>query len=438
MRRFWLAREAPADADPLRLLRGTGDRSHCLFGAPGGDLVAGLGEAATRVAARAARVARLAEAAAHLFAELEPLTAATSTEPVLVGGFGFDHRGSPTGSPWSALPPARLALPEVALRVRGASRRLVAVAPAGSTRRAARARREALLAGAEGRLRSPAPDPAPARLRPLGPGPGDYERRVAEAIDAIAGGHLTKVIVARREAWTAGAPLEAADLLGGLRDRFPTCFLFSVQPPGGPAFVGASPERLVAVRRGRVEADALAGTAPRADDPDRDRLLAEELAGSDKEQREHRVVVEHLRRVLRPLVRSLEVPARPGLLRLANVQHLHTPVRGRLLNGAGALDVAGRVHPTPAVCGLPRDEALTWLRRREELDRGWYAGGVGVVRPGGDGEFCVAIRSALLSGRRAWLFAGAGVVAGSLARRERAEVEHKLEGMREVLFRVGA
>lgn len=437
----WLSRPAPSGADPLALLRRSGVAGRSLFLAPGGDRVAGLGEAAVLQARGPGRFDQLARDARRLLAGLRPLDEADrSTAPLLVGGFAFTEGGSRSPeSPWAAFPPARLVLPEVALITRDGLSSLVAVAPDQPDAAGLRARLDALLDEAAAALRAKAPDSEPpAGLRQLASGPDEYEARVEEAIDAIARGRLTKVIVARQEVWSSGADVEPADLLDGLRDRFPGCFLFCVQPAGGPAFVGASPERLVSVTRGVVEADALAGTAPRSSDPKRDATLARELAGSDKEQREHRMVVDHLQRSLRPLVSTLESPQTPGLRRLANVQHLHTPVRGRLLNGAGALDVAGRVHPTPAVCGLPRDDALGWLEQQERLDRGWYAGGVGVVAGQGDGEFCVAIRCGLLSGRRAALFAGAGIVAGSVADREGAEVEHKLRGMREVLFRVGA
>jgi isochorismate synthase len=264
--------------------------------------------------------------------------------------------------------------------------------------------------------------------------PSSYERQVSDALDAIEAGDLTKVTVARSETWRTGEQIRPEELLDRLSARFPDCFVFCVEPAGGAAFVGASPERLVAVRGGVVEADALAGTVARAEDDDDDDELARALSDSDKEQREHRVVVDYLRTSLAPVVESVDHPAQPGLLRLANVQHLHTPVQGRLLNGEGAIDLAGLVHPTPAVCGLPRERAQGWLERREELDRGWYAGGVGVVSRDGDGEFCVAIRSGLLRDDVAVLFAGAGIVAGSRPESEADEVDHKLRGMREVLF----
>jgi isochorismate synthase len=442
MTRFWQARPAPEGADPLRLLALGDPSGRSLFLEPDGTVAAGLGEAEVLQADGPDRFGELARLAKSCFADLEPVdTRAVAGEPVLVGGFAFSGDWQPdAASPWRSFPPTRLVLPTISLVVEAGRSWLVAVCPPGFDRAGARSWLDRELDRTSAALASDraVAGPLPVRRPATSADSSDYERRVGQAIEAIEAGRLTKVTVARQEVWATDQRVEPVALLVSLRSRFPGCSLFCVEPTGGAAFVGASPERLLTVRCGVVEADALAGTAPRAADAVDDARLARELASDDKERREHRVVVDHLVATLQPFVSSLHRPSEPLLLRLANVQHLHTPLRGRLLNGAGALDLVGQVHPTPAVCGLPRHTALGWLDRREALDRGWYAGGVGVVREGGDGAFCVAIRSALLTDHATWLFAGAGIVAGSVAEREGAEVEHKLRGMREVLFRVGA
>ncbi len=426
--RGWLAVRAPA-VEPLDLLRLAGERDEGRFyyASREGWEVCGLGEAAV-----------LAAGMDHRWL------------PQFVGGFAFAPDWAWTaGSPWVGFRGARLVLPEVTFVRRNGDARLVAVAPAGLEPTVARgvleARLEAvcreLLRVSAARIAGrPAGPAAPPRIGPSGAAPADdavaYEERVARALDAIDAGALDKVIVARSERWEPTGPLEAADLLASLAERYPRCFRFCVQPAGGPAFVGASPERLVKVEDRIVHADALAGTAPRAPDPAADEALGAALFASPKERREHQAVVGYLHDRLAGMVPRIEAAAAPALLKLEHVQHLHTPFRGELSDtdaGKGVLELASRVHPTPAVAGVPTADALRWLQEHEDLDRGWYAGGVGTVAPRGEGEFCVAIRSALLLPGEVRLYAGAGIVEGSEPARERAETEQKLRGLRDAL-----
>ncbi len=212
---------------------------------------------------------------------------------------------------------------------------------------------------------------------------------------------------------------------------------------GEDTFLAATPEILVRVEGDRVETAALAGSAPRGRTPEEDAALASALQSSAKEQAEHAHVVEALSRVLAPRCAELEIDDTPGLRQLFGIQHLETLVSGRLLESEegqdAVLGLVAALHPTPAVGGVPHARASDWLRRFEGLDRGWYASPIGWLDAAGGGDFCVALRSALIrigsseSGReattRAWLFAGAGIVAGSVPEQELAETRIKLRAL---------
>ncbi len=435
--RYWLAMRGPdvSAAALLRWERARG-RGRFLYAAGRGDVLAAVGEAEVLEADGEDRFAEVAAQARVLNKRLAALSADdAAVAPRLVGGFSFADDWDADGTPWRCFAAARFVLPTVTLLQSGGDRWLIGVAPDGLGPAASREFLRQLLGEcgeALMRLDRARPGVVPGPAAPPVGDPDSFEDGVRAALDAIEIGVLTKVAVARDETWTSAEPPHAADLLASLETRFPDCFRFCVEPADGATFLGASPERLLAVRTGQVRADALAGTRRRGADADADAALGADLLEDDKERREHVAVVDYLRDALAPVSNRVDVAA-TELLRLPNVQHLHTPVRGELANGEGALDLVALVHPTPAVGGLPKAAAMDWLAAHEGLDRGWYAGGVGVVRLDGDGEFCVAIRSALVDGATTHLFAGAGIVKGSRPRQERTEVDHKLEGLREVL-----
>jgi isochorismate synthase len=197
----------------------------------------------------------------------------------------------------------------------------------------------------------------------------------------------------------------------------------------GACFLGATPERLVRLEGRFLKADCLAGSAPRGATEEEDRRLGEALLADAKERHEHALVVQAVREALAPVCSSFCAPETPGLLRMPNVQHLHTPVRGTLRGQTSILELVERLHPTPAAGGLPREAALPLIRRYEPFGRGWYAAPVGWLDALGDGEFAVAIRSALIRGQEALLYAGCGIVAASDPDREYAESCLKLRPM---------
>ena len=216
--------------------------------------------------------------------------------------------------------------------------------------------------------------------------------------------------------------------LYNLRRLYKDCYIFSCNNPSGETFLGASPERLVTVDRNQLETDALAGSAPRGETQLDDRNIAQALLGSIKEVHEHQLVIDFITSQLVAL--GLEPEMFPAtLLQLPNIQHLHTPIRSIVPKTVHILEVVAALHPTPAVAGVPRDLACDQIRSFETFDRSRYAAPIGWIDGEGNGEFAVGIRSAILAGDRARLFAGAGIVQGSNAEHELAEVQLKLQAL---------
>jgi salicylate biosynthesis isochorismate synthase/menaquinone-specific isochorismate synthase len=233
------------------------------------------------------------------------------------------------------------------------------------------------------------------------------------------------VVLAREVIVEARRAHDPAALFGALRELFPACFCFCCGSPEA-AFCGASPELLVRRRGASAATVALAGSTRRSADPSVDGHLGEQLRRSPKDRHEHEIVVRRIERALGGLSVWVESASEPDLVKVANIQHLGTPIHAQLSEPRSAIELAGVLHPTPAVGGEPRERALAAIAELEDLDRGWYAGPVGWMDATEDGEFCVAIRSALLRDRTAHLFAGNGIVGGSDPEAELAETEVKL------------
>jgi len=255
--------------------------------------------------------------------------------------------------------------------------------------------------------------------------PAQFEASVAAATARIAAGEMSKIVLAREVIVSAGAAHDPAALFGAMRIQFPACFCFCTGTPEA-AFIGASPELLVRRSGASVSTVALAGSTRRSSDPAVDDHLGEQLLRSDKDRREQRIVAERIVRALRPHAVWVGATPEPEIVTVANIPHLATAVIAQLAEPRSAIEMAGMLHPTPAVGGEPWSAAATAIPELEEMDRGWYAGPVGWMDATEDGEFCVALRSALLRDREAHLFAGVGVVAGSDPAAELAETEVKL------------
>jgi salicylate biosynthesis isochorismate synthase/menaquinone-specific isochorismate synthase len=262
--------------------------------------------------------------------------------------------------------------------------------------------------------------------------PEHFEQAVARAVEQIAAGRLQKIVLAREVDVHAPAPHDVAAVYGVLREAFGGCFVYAVGR-GDATFIGATPELLLRRSGLRVSTLALAGSIGRSADPAVDDHLGERLLRSDKDREEHAIVARRIERTLRPHAVWVTMPDEPEVVRIANIQHLATPVRAQLTAPVAAVAIAGMLHPTPAVGGEPQAVALPMIRALEGIDRGWYAGPVGWTDANEDGEFCVALRCALVDGALARCYAGGGVVADSDPAAELAETEVKLAALLPVL-----
>jgi menaquinone-specific isochorismate synthase len=223
----------------------------------------------------------------------------------------------------------------------------------------------------------------------------------------------------------SGFSLECA--VERLSSLYPECTVFAIDN-GRTSLTGATPEVLARVEKGELNLSCLASSAPRGTSREEDTRFEQELLASPKERREHAAVLTMLTQTLSTSCSNLRYPKTPEVWKLKNVQHLLTPVSAELRSDRGILDIVKQLHPTPAVGGWPTEKALEFVREREG-DRGWYAAPVGWADQYGNGEFGVAIRSALIDHEKAYLYAGAGIVQGSDPDLEYAETEVKFQPM---------
>jgi isochorismate synthase len=261
--------------------------------------------------------------------------------------------------------------------------------------------------------------------------PDHFTMAVTEVVKRLQDDELTKVVLARSLDVECEVDIVAAAVLDRLRTAFASCYLFHVE-----GFLGASPELLVSRFGDVVRSHPLAGTVARTGDPAIDARLAAGLLASEKDQWEHRVTIDMVHETLLPYCSYLDEEPEPSIVTVANVQHLGTMVEGRLSTpAASVLELVAALHPTPAVGGMPRDDALALIGQYEGIERDRYAGPVGWVDRHGDGAFAVGLRCAHLSGRRARLYAGVGVVADSDPDSELAETKAKFQAVLSALVR---
>jgi len=360
----------------------------------------------------------------------EPAGLPSGAGPVWTGGFAFDCDGAGS-SAWSSFSPASLILPELSLCRVGDETHLtvnVVVSPGDAA--------DAVVDRVSARLAGLRPDPLPLldphlterpEIRSVLP-PAEFEAAVEAATGRIGAGEMSKVVLAREVTVEGAKAHSPAAVFGALREQFPSCFCFCCGTPEA-AFIGASPELLIRRSGAGASTVALAGSVRRSSDPAVDDHLGEQLLRSDKNRREQRIVSERIVRKLRPHSVWVQTAEEPEVVKVANIQHLATPVIAQLAEPRSAVELAGMLHPTPAVGGEPWPGAAPAIEQLECMDRGWYAGPVGWMDATEDGEFCVALRSALLRDREARLFAGVGVVAGSDPAAELEETEVKLQAL---------
>lgn len=346
--------------------------------------------------------------------------------PRLLGGLAF-AAGAADQAPWTGFGDAWFMLPRWTYVHDGVHAALVLAVDARDAQNSARWREE-LAAFRAALAASFAPRPQPPLLA-IDHGDRDAWRAQVQAItDAIAAGECAKIVAARSAVVTLAGDARVADMLAELDARHADCVRVLVQPPSGGALVAATPERLVKLDGANVACDALAGSIARSAARPEDRDDATLLA-STKDRREHDLVVRAIASALHEVGADVDAPAAPGVRTLRHVLHLHTPISATLRSPRHVLELAEVLHPTPAVGGTPTKIALDWIAAREVVPRGWYAAPVGWFDLEGNGELAVAIRSGLLAGERAHLWAGAGIVAGSDPERELAETDLKLRAM---------
>jgi salicylate biosynthesis isochorismate synthase/menaquinone-specific isochorismate synthase len=353
---------------------------------------------------------------------------------VACGGFAFAPDGG--GSPhWSGFAPASLVVPEVALVRRGDEVWCTVAALVRDGDATLECERRVLDRLASLRERAlPLLDPHPTEHHTISGAmaPEHYEAAVARAAELIADGRLEKIVLAREVDVHGPAPHDGAAVFGVLREAFAGCFVYAVGR-GEATFIGATPELLMRRQGLRLSTVALAGSTGRSADPAVDDHLGERLMRSDKDREEHAIVARRIERTLRQHAVWVTMEEEPQVVRIANIQHLATAIRAQLAAPIAAIELAGLLHPTPAVGGEPAAVALPLIRALEGIDRGWYAGPLGWTDANEDGEFCVALRCALLDGRIARCYAGDGVVADSDPAAELAETEIKLGALLPIL-----
>ena len=414
-----------------------GERFFCLEQPDlNGHAICGLGSAATVQARGPGRfseaAARCRAVGARTFADDVALDAGAppGSGPVFVGGFAFADQGGGTPE-WGSFAPALLVLPEVSLaRQDGQARMTVNTLAEGNDDAADLVARVQLRLGELSPASMPLIDPDPvSRPRVAGAAPpSHYEEAVRRAVEQIRAGRMEKVVLAREVRVHSGLPIDPAPVFGALRSVFAECYCYCVGSGDG-VLVGASPELLVRRDGARVQTVALAGTTRRSADPAVDAHLGEQLLQSPKNRAEQAIVSRRIERVLDPVSVWVAAIEEPVLVKVQNVQHLATPIRAQLADSVSTVELAGRLHPTPAVGGEPGEVAEPMIPALEGLDRGWYAGAIGWTDLAEDGEFCVALRCALLRGEVAHLYAGCGIVADSVAAEELAETEVKLQAL---------
>ncbi|WP_263143548.1 isochorismate synthase [Pseudomonas sp. RIT-PI-AD] len=354
--------------------------------------------------------------------------------PTLCGGFRFDHQAK-AGGAWQGFDDASMLLMTLLLIREGDRCWLLCQQRIGPSD-VASLRCEHVLNEWHGLmdryLSPPATTAAPQHVRDQLLPQACWESKIAQALDVLRNTSMKKVVLAREVVSEFSHPVSPGRTLARLASNDPSAYLFAFRRQQS-CFIGASPERLAKLHDGHLQTLALAGTTRRSPDPGRDAALAQALMDCEKNRHEHALVVQIIQSDLAPWVSQLQVPAAPSIQRLSRVQHLSTVIEGQLRDRASLLQVVETLHPTPAVGGHERRQALEHIRQFEGFDRGWYAAPLGWLDGRGNGEFIVGLRSALLDGKQARLFAGCGIVRTSDPASEYEETCIKLASMHAAL-----
>ncbi|MHA2172331.1 MAG: isochorismate synthase, partial [Candidatus Kariarchaeaceae archaeon] len=265
----------------------------------------------------------------------------------------------------------------------------------------------------------------------------EWNGKIKLAKKRIGENQIQKVVLSRIRRIECNEPINHSRIITNLKDAYPNCIIFFIEPEIGHAFFGATPEILCDVFHSTISTVALAGSIRRSDDVDEDKKLGDELLSSTKDIEEHDYVRRQIQELLTPIVEDIKFDNHPSLLKLKSIQHLYTGIQATTRSPIGILPMIELLHPTPAVGGYPRATALEIINELEGDERGWYAAPVGWINHEGDGTFCVAIRSAVSNYKELWLYAGAGIVAKSIAEKEWEEIELKFQPILESMRNTG-
>lgn len=258
-------------------------------------------------------------------------------------------------------------------------------------------------------------------------------KNVEKAKDLIDRGKFEKIVLARSVTYTSPKKIKSTVVAHQLREKYPECYNFLIQKDNDTSFVGATPERLASFKNGVFTTEGLAGSTSRGNSAIEDAVLAKSLLSSEKDQNEHQFVVRAIGNSLEKFSNKIDHPGQPEIKKLKNVQHLFTPISADIIKGVQIHELIRELHPTPAVGGFPKSDAVLYIREIESLERGWYSGPVGWFNMHGFGEFAVAIRSALLYKNSATLYAGCGIVDDSQPENEWNETILKFKPLLDAL-----
>ncbi len=396
---------------------------------------AGFGVAAEMMAWGDGRFQDIERKARRLFeyALVPPATDPLAT-PRLFGGFAFRDDFTPDNT-WSVFHPAHFILPHYQLAQHSDASWLTinAIAPPEENPEDIMPQLREALEARFWLLRETAVNPGinhPALQRINYPMPYEvWAQKIENARQVMHAGELQKVVLARMcEIWLEQrAPING--IIEYLNTHYAGCYRFLFEPRPNHAFYGATPELLARVNGRFLTTMGLAGSICRGKSSQADQKLAQTLLQSSKDRREHDLVVRAIEERLTPFAAAITMPPEPDIYQLSYIQHLYTPIQATLKETTGILPIVAALHPTPALGGAPRREAMEFIRQAEAAPRGWFAAPIGWIDNKLDGEFGVAIRSAVCQQRRIWLYAGAGIVADSDPQSEWDETELKFQPM---------
>lgn len=252
-----------------------------------------------------------------------------------------------------------------------------------------------------------------------------WQHAIENASNHISERKYDKIVLARKLNITLDEQVCDTHILNRLRNQYPDCYSFLIRQSGESSFIGSTPERLASFNNDFILTEGLAGSTPRGKTASEDARLESELLKSQKDRNEHDFVINAISKNLKRYADSIHIPKFPSIKKLTNVQHLFTPIRAHIKEGVSKTEVLKNLHPTPAVGGFPREEAVPYITQFEDFDRGWYAAPIGWINANGDGEFVVAIRSGLIKKDEVNFYAGCGIVEGSDPSKEWEETNLK-------------